>query len=79
MKKRISSFILFFISHINQRQKGMEALKAQSKSTENAGNLRKRGKRGDIGGWREGRVDGVVEEDQQGRGSWKHKSDEERI
>ena len=33
----------------------MEALKAQSKSTENAGNLRKRGKRGDIGGWREGR------------------------
>ena len=28
---------------------------AQFKSTENAGNLRKRGKRGGIGGWREGR------------------------
>ena len=33
----------------------MEAKAAQSKSTENAGKLRKRGKRGGIGGWREGR------------------------
>ena len=44
----------------------MEAWEAQSKSTENAGNLRKRDKRGGIGGWREGRGRKDVEEDQQG-------------
>ena len=37
----------------NQRQKEMEAYEAQSKSTENAGSLRKRGKKVGIGGMNE--------------------------
>ena len=38
-----------------QRQKEMEPYEAQSKSNKNAGSLRKKGKKGGIGGWREGR------------------------
>ena len=54
-------------SHFNQREKEMEAYEAESKSTENAGKLRKRGKRDGIGGWREERS--LRREDQQSRGN----------
>ena len=38
-------FLFIYITHFNQRQKEMEAYEAQSKSTKNAGSVRKRVKR----------------------------------